>query len=167
MPHLAHRRERRRSDDDAQQEIRQLRARVQVLEERAAAVRAAAACASGPKFPTLVDGARFEYSGCTRNVLRYALSMADGRSIAVAHLPDELLGAGRTAIARPVARNPTDTEARGNDDVALAPESEQLLHTLRKHHWVVTEVARELQLCRATIYRRMKRYGIVPPTQYC
>ena len=102
-----------------------------------------------------------------RNVLRYALSMADGRSIAVAHLPDELLGAGRTAIARPVARNPTDTEARGNDDVALAPESEQLLHTLRKHHWVVTEVARELQLCRATIYRRMKRYGIVPPTQYC
>lgn len=102
-----------------------------------------------------------------RNVLRYALSMADGRSIAVAHLPDELLGAGRAAIARPLARTPVDTGAKGNDDDALAPESEQLLHTLRKHHWVVTEVARELQLCRATIYRRMKRYGIVPPTQYC
>ena len=62
----------RRRDDDAQQELRQLRARVQVLEERAAAARAAAACASGPAFPTLVDGARFEYSGCTRNVVRYA-----------------------------------------------------------------------------------------------
>ena len=27
----------------------------------------------------------------------------------------------------------------------------------------VTAAATELGLCRATIYRRMKRYGIVPP----
>jgi len=46
-------------------------------------------------------------------------------------------------------------------------EDKNKLSTLRSHHWVISEVARDLNLCRATIYRRMKRYGIVVPTQFC
>ncbi|MGB0212144.1 sigma-54-dependent Fis family transcriptional regulator [Algiphilus sp.] len=101
-----------------------------------------------------------------RNVLRYALSMADGRAIAVAHLPEDLLGG---AQALPPPPSATASETPPGDTVAAesAPEAERLLQTLRKHNWVVTDVARDLELCRATIYRRMKRHGIVPPTHYC
>ena len=101
-----------------------------------------------------------------RNVLRYALSMADSQPIAVAHLPEELLGGAQVLPAAPSAAA-SETLSGGSGATESAPEAERLLHTLRKHHWVVTEVARELDLCRATIYRRMKRHGIVPPTHYC
>ncbi|MER2555423.1 MAG: helix-turn-helix domain-containing protein [Thauera sp.] len=36
---------------------------------------------------------------------------------------------------------------------------------LRRHRWNVTAAAAELGIVRATVYRQMKRFGIVPPNQ--
>jgi transcriptional regulator of acetoin/glycerol metabolism len=99
-----------------------------------------------------------------RNVLRYALSMADGRSIEIRDLPMEVRSTAGGAVldaspSAPVDALPIDALGSGED--------QHLLSALRSHHWVISEVARELNLCRATIYRRMKRYGIVAPTQFC
>lgn len=99
-----------------------------------------------------------------RNVLRYALTMADDGDIGLSHLPAELLSHKPVALQAAVADAGTTPE---DAPAPNTPESEQLLGALRRHHWVITEVARELGLCRATIYRRMKRHGIIPPTQYC
>ncbi|WP_343065187.1 helix-turn-helix domain-containing protein [Halomonas fontilapidosi] len=38
-----------------------------------------------------------------------------------------------------------------------------LQEALRRHRWNISAVARDLGLSRPTIYRRMKRLGIVPP----
>ncbi|WP_293388851.1 sigma-54-dependent Fis family transcriptional regulator [Nevskia sp.] len=105
-----------------------------------------------------------------RNVLRYALSMAETRGIEIADLPAEVRDAAVSA-ALTVDTTPSTATATAVPDEdqceASGGEDQHLLSTLRSHHWVISEVARDLNLCRATIYRRMKRYGIVVPTQFC
>jgi len=44
-------------------------------------------------------------------------------------------------------------------------QAQTLLLALRQQHWNVTAVANELGICRATVYRQMKRFNIVSPTQ--
>jgi transcriptional regulator of acetoin/glycerol metabolism len=51
--------------------------------------------------------------------------------------------------------------AAGGEDCEAAP----LLDALVRHKWSVTKVSEELNLARATVYRYMKKYGIVPPNQ--
>jgi transcriptional regulator of acetoin/glycerol metabolism len=51
--------------------------------------------------------------------------------------------------------------AAGGEDCDAAP----LLDALVRHKWSVTKVSEELNLARATVYRYMKKYGIVPPNQ--
>ena len=103
-----------------------------------------------------------------RNVLRYALSMAETRGIEIGDLPAEVRDA---TVSAALTLEPSPAAATANaipdEDEAGGGEDQHLLSTLRSHHWVISEVARDLNLCRATIYRRMKRYGIVVPTQFC
>ncbi|MDX1606253.1 MAG: sigma 54-interacting transcriptional regulator, partial [Candidatus Competibacterales bacterium] len=75
-----------------------------------------------------------------RNVLHYACALGDGRQIGPEDLPDWLGGSA--------------TPAQAPDD---------LYRTLSRHRWNISAAARELGVCRATIYRRMQRRGIVPP----
>ncbi|HUN92963.1 MAG TPA: helix-turn-helix domain-containing protein, partial [Burkholderiaceae bacterium] len=46
-----------------------------------------------------------------------------------------------------------------------APERAALLAALRENRWNVTRTAARLATCRATVYRRMQRHGIVPPNR--
>jgi transcriptional regulator of acetoin/glycerol metabolism len=94
-----------------------------------------------------------------RNVLRFALAVSDGQTITAADLPQELneqVGPG-TAMLPP----PVPAVASGGEDCEAAP----LLDALVRHKWSVTKVSEELNLARATVYRYMKKYGIVPPNQ--
>ena len=45
-----------------------------------------------------------------------------------------------------------------------APEADWL-QALREAHWNVSAVARQTGLSRMTLYRRMKRAGVVPPNR--
>ncbi len=79
-----------------------------------------------------------------RNALDYAASMAGDGAIDVTDLP---------AFGGAEPRTPH-----------LLPADESALHDLlRAHRWNVTEVARRLGVARMTIYRRMKRAGIIAP----
>jgi len=103
-----------------------------------------------------------------RNALCFALSIADGEPIDVAHLPPEILEAQPSKADASYGRVipfPLAT-AYGENGTSLhtGDERTDLLDALRRHHWNISEVARDLQLCRATIYRHMKRHGIVSPT---
>lgn len=45
------------------------------------------------------------------------------------------------------------------------PESDlnDLKSVLQRHHWNISAVARELDICRATVYRRMRRQNLIAP----
>ncbi len=93
-----------------------------------------------------------------RNALRYALALCDDGFIEPGHLPQELLA---DADAHEPAPRPTALAAT---DAAGSADAQRLLASLRQHHWNVTAVAQALGICRATVYRHMKRYKIVSPT---
>jgi sigma-54 dependent transcriptional regulator, acetoin dehydrogenase operon transcriptional activator AcoR len=57
------------------------------------------------------------------------------------------------------------TETYGNDD-STEGEAESLRARLASRRWNVTQVARDLNVDRTTIHRRMKRFGIVAPNNY-
>lgn len=89
-----------------------------------------------------------------RNVLRFALAVCDGSTITPDDLPGELMSPSESGRFAPEsAPEPTRNEA---GDLQAA---------LRRHRWNVTAAAAELCISRATVYRQMKRYRIVPPNQ--
>ena len=84
-----------------------------------------------------------------RNVLDYAGSLCADGAIDLDDLPE--LQAGRLEVRAA--------------DVAPYDGPEALLQALRAAHWNVSAVARAMGLSRMTLYRRMKRGGIVPPNR--
>jgi transcriptional regulator of acetoin/glycerol metabolism len=102
-----------------------------------------------------------------RKALRYALALAADRAVT----PEELPAAVRAEHEAPergalrAAARPTVPDGEAPELAADASdhEAERLLRVLRRHKWSVTASARELQVCRATIYRQMQRHRITPP----
>jgi transcriptional regulator of acetoin/glycerol metabolism len=103
-----------------------------------------------------------------RNTIRFALALCDDGYIEPHHLPNELQAEGGLAEFVPPAL-PRSTEPVNvllpSDLSAGLQQAQSLLQALRKHRWNVTAAATELGICRATVYRQMKRYQIVSPTQ--
>jgi transcriptional regulator of acetoin/glycerol metabolism len=105
-----------------------------------------------------------------RNALRYALAMSDGEDvIRLSHLPDEVVCAAKGFDLHSFANEepptltvPSNALPTGNG-VELPEEVLAMISTLRRAKWNVSTAARELGVCRATIYRAMKKYGIVAP----
>jgi sigma-54 dependent transcriptional regulator, acetoin dehydrogenase operon transcriptional activator AcoR len=103
------------------------------------------------------------------NALRYALATGDGDEVVVGDLPEECL---HGQLAHPGAGQPAaphvegTSSSQGPPTATLRPLEQDLLYrALCRHQWNISAVARELGLSRPTIYRRMKRLGIVPPNQ--
>ncbi|TDX29821.1 transcriptional regulator of acetoin/glycerol metabolism [Modicisalibacter xianhensis] len=92
-----------------------------------------------------------------RNALDFALATVDGDEITVHDLPEECQGG--LAIA-PQVIDVTPQPACADDDDA------QALHALlQETGWNVSLVARRLGVSRPTVYRRMRRHGLVPPNR--
>ena len=87
-----------------------------------------------------------------RNVLDYACSLCAQGPIDLDDLPDLAMG------SMPLDRDTVPTAAPGEGPQAL-------LQALRAAQWNVSAVARAMGLSRMTLYRRMKRAGIVPPNR--
>jgi transcriptional regulator of acetoin/glycerol metabolism len=88
-----------------------------------------------------------------RNVLDYASSMCRHGTIGLDDLP-ELLGCQDAPRMDPENKAQDSCPPRSDDD---------LLQALRLSQWNVSAVARSLDVSRMTLYRRMKRAGIVAP----
>lgn len=97
-----------------------------------------------------------------RNVLRFALAVTDGNMIMPSDLPQEF-GEQFGQQGRAVAEDAAEAAAEGGGGEEC--DMEQLLTSLMRNKWNVTKASDELGLCRATLYRHMKKYGIVPPNQ--
>jgi sigma-54 dependent transcriptional regulator, acetoin dehydrogenase operon transcriptional activator AcoR len=92
-----------------------------------------------------------------RNVLDYAASICVDGPIDLDDLPE--LQASRLPPARGTAPGQDDALLHSGDPDAL------LQAALRAAQWNVSAVARHMGVARMTLYRRMKRAGIVPPNR--
>ena len=99
-----------------------------------------------------------------KNVLRTAMALSGGEAVGPEHLPAEIRG-GQPAMLPPermLSLGGVDAETA----VPGAPGGrDALLQALKVHQWNVTETARSLGLCRATVYRHMQRWEIVSPNR--
>ena len=94
------------------------------------------------------------------NALRFALATCEGDEIVVGDLPEECISGH---LAHPAARPAEGPDGRAAGPSAMRRGEDPLQEALRRHRWNISAVARDLGLSRPTIYRRMKRLGIVPP----
>ncbi|MBI3146285.1 MAG: sigma-54-dependent Fis family transcriptional regulator [Pseudogulbenkiania sp.] len=92
-----------------------------------------------------------------RNVLRFALALSDGGSVVVDDLPHELVE------GMPCADAPATGAPFPDIDSPAPDEAGALLAALKRNKWNVTAVATELGICRATVYRHMKKFNIMSP----
>jgi transcriptional regulator of acetoin/glycerol metabolism len=93
-----------------------------------------------------------------RNVLDFAMSVCAEGPIGLDDLPE-------LRSAAPVPARPAPGAAAHAPDRMPERADEALHRALRAAQWNVSEVAREMGLARMTLYRRMKRAGIVPPNR--
>jgi PAS domain S-box-containing protein len=99
----------------------------------------------------------YHYPGNVReleNILEHALIICQEDTIQPTHLPEYLQ-------ARPAARKamPTATAEQG-----FAPENterDKLLATLQQYNWHRSQSARALGMDRTTLWRKMKKYGLL------
>lgn len=96
-----------------------------------------------------------------RNILRYAIAVCDGDEIKVDHLPDSfsnsILKPQPTVSKIDVTKIPTLTESSDGN------KYDELVNSLRAANWSATIASKNLGISRATLYRRMKKLGIVTP----
>lgn len=98
-----------------------------------------------------------------KNILRAALALSGGEAIELEHLPLDIQGAMRASLPPP--RMLSIGLPASPVDAAAGSERDDLVQVLRAHHWNITHAARSLGICRATVYRRMQKLGIVSPNQ--
>ena len=93
-----------------------------------------------------------------KNVLKYALALKEGLIITLDDLPEEIINQKYLTKTLPDIANKSNVCSSSDEQ-----EADALLTSLRRHKWNVTGVAEELNICRSTIYRKMKKYNIVQP----
>ncbi len=99
-----------------------------------------------------------------RNVLRYALAVCEGESIQLADLPPEILEASSLPMEAIVQTIEPCQEQVAPDSMQYA-ERMAILNILKKKKWNITVASTDLGISRATLYRKMKKYNIIPPNE--
>jgi len=97
----------------------------------------------------------YDYPGNVReleNILEHALIICQDDTIEPKHLP--------IFLKKDAALDDSRPEIPGGE--SFPSERERIIEVLKKHHWRRGEAARELQMDRTTLWRKMKRYHIRP-----
>lgn len=116
-----------------------------------------------------------------RNTLRYALAVCDKDTISLGDLPDEIfsqdtIGNLPSQSSQSEEFSQVDASLHGNEQLENFShvsrwstreqlERQNILGALQKHKWQVSKAVYDIGLSRATIYRKMDKYGIVPPNK--
>ncbi len=122
-----------------------------------------------------------------RNVIRFILSLHSDRVITVEHLPEQLLDFSRHGTNDATIEKRAETQAHEHDTHTGADdyhddwrepssgsgatllqanetaERRRIVEVLRSNRWNVTEAAVKLNVSRATLHRKIRRYAITSP----
>ena len=100
-----------------------------------------------------------DYPGNVReleNIIEHALIVCQGGTVRVRHLPGYLLEQAESADLTPsgsrIVRRPAPT----------GHERDRILTELHRHHWNRSRTARALGMDRTTLWRKIKRYRLMP-----
>lgn len=99
--------------------------------------------------------ANYDWPGNIReleNVIEHSFILCDDNTIKVEHLPERLKN---KAVKSPV------TQIANTDKPLANAEKETIINLLEKHDWVKKKVADELNINPSTLWRKMKKYGIL------
>jgi len=92
-----------------------------------------------------------------QNVVERAVLLGKGELIGLEDLPPSLIAAG------PVLVEPVGD--RTLKQALASPERQIILEALQAHRWNRNATAQALGINRTTLYKKMKRLGVVPPRQ--
>ncbi|WP_415887559.1 sigma-54-dependent Fis family transcriptional regulator [Neptuniibacter sp. QD29_5] len=97
------------------------------------------------------------------NALRYALAVSMDKHITIDSLPIEVRA--EKNMFKEDEFIPEEPKAMSLSDFVDDEEGRRLIEALRKYKWNITQVSDELNICRSTVYRKMKKYNIVQPNE--
>lgn len=97
------------------------------------------------------------------NVLRYSLAVSQNKHITVDDLPIEVRANKDLFKEGEIVTENEESKAMSLSDFVSDEEGRRLLETLRRLRWNITQVSEELNICRSTVYRKMKKYNIEQP----
>jgi len=100
----------------------------------------------------------YHYPGNVReleNILEHALIICQEETLRIRHLP-EYLQAHRITGRLPARKRLQPMEDSQNS------ERDRIISLLQKHSWHRSQTARALGIDRTTLWRKIKKYGIVP-----
>nr|WP_300313815.1 sigma-54-dependent Fis family transcriptional regulator [Halomonas sp.] len=100
-----------------------------------------------------------------KNALSFALATAEGEEITLHDLPEECQCNRLPVTLATRASTSTALFASTMGQAKAQTDGRDLLELLQRSAWNVSHVARQLGVSRPTIYRRMRRHGLVPPNQ--
>ncbi len=98
-----------------------------------------------------------------RNTLRFALAVNESGEISISDLPQDLAPANLPPLPQVSFEEESISSQIPGQNTMEQFEHEALLNALKKHKWIITHAANELDISRATIYRKMEKFGITPP----
>ncbi len=99
-----------------------------------------------------------------RNVLRYALAVCEDDTIKLADLPPEILQTSSLPVETIIQTIEPCPEQVSPNSMQYA-ERMAILNILKKKKWNITVASADLGISRATLYRKMKKYNIIPPNE--
>ncbi|MBN2792973.1 MAG: sigma-54-dependent Fis family transcriptional regulator [Desulfuromonadales bacterium] len=112
-----------------------------------------------------------------RNCLRYALAVCENGVITPEDLPAEIVSSGHHLKQKSNHRSSinSDIQASSGDpdldddlhslNIHEQQERKKIIQALAQHHWQISKALQEIGLSRATVYRKMSKYQIVPPNR--
>jgi PAS domain S-box-containing protein len=96
---------------------------------------------------------KYNYQGNVReleNIIEHTMVMCQNEEIQVEHLPIEFL-----------SNDLTSAKKNGPQEPLQKTECHTILEVLQKHNWNKNKVAEELEINRSTLWRKMKKHGLI------
>jgi PAS domain S-box-containing protein len=96
---------------------------------------------------------KYNYIGNIReleNIIEHSMVMCQNEEIQLEHLPIEFKVNDSDSSQKSIPHEPLQTT-----------ECQTILESLRKHDWNKSEVAEELRIHRSTLWRKMRKHGII------
>lgn len=98
-----------------------------------------------------------------RNVLRYAAAVNETGVIGILDLPPEIVPSA--SLQQEIADDTDECAESVPPDSVQFAERSAILNCLKKQKWNISNASRDLCISRATLYRKMKKYSIIPPNE--
>jgi transcriptional regulator of acetoin/glycerol metabolism len=98
------------------------------------------------------------------NVLRYACAVNETGTIGLIDLPPDIIQSSTLTKSLLIEASAGKDAAMPSNSLKYA-ENIAMKNALRKQKWNISEAAKDLGISRATMYRKMDKYQIIPPNK--